>query len=1280
MTRKTHILAALLLTAATASACASDPAPRALTEASDKLKAPDTARLAETRPRLIQEARALRKEARQAWKRGDLDEADLKARMALQKLSTAAHFAARDEALGRVGAMAVSVDEIEEEYARIERESQALGRYQQADAEFRRLEAELAQMKADDQSAQAKAQRAVVSARKRQGEAIGAGAPTAAGPVYEEGRLLLDTAISALREGLFEESMLSSEQASAKFDAAIAASKDSAVAQRRRAQQEEARQDESQKAADAARAAIDDAQTAQASAIAQRMPEKDKSNYEKATYLLELAGRSLEEERYDDATSRAKEALTIFKGAEFGADSPRGKAEAAIKSAQEARAGLVGMGITDLNLTREADYNLELAQGALKDGDFERATKLADDARADYEGALAFAPRLGVSGNARRAAAPAAGRPAPAYGNAPVAAAAGAWLTRADLARWEVEQLLLKVQTERAEALGASRDAQCPATFRQFEATLQIAQERLEAEDLTRAVEFALRASDQLAQCAPAAGAGAARAGNAAVARADRQQEAAERKEKATADVTMARAQLLFTKATARKEDPEKLKEPAMLIAGAQQWYERGGWIQVATFAQEAVKVLERLEKEAQDAAKEAQKAKAAKEAAAKKAAAKEAAVAKADPAPAPKVCRGFKARMDKVRVDQAVASGRVVGRQSEARLRRAVAMTTSAQQLADGGNCKEADLLLGEAKTIFKELSAARKDAPAKDDKPSKAATAQKVAPPPPTTCEGFDKEVQSARATERLTAVKVRGEGEEARYRQGSALLRSAEQFSGEGQCEQAEQLMAAALGIFESIQDVPPPPTNPPAAVSQVASDAQAEPDKGVDPAAQAEALEAIGRAKVLQASRADQSQNDVYRVGSKLLGDSQLLFDQGRALEATRLAQQAAFAFESLPGGYGDVPVGEEPWREAYQEVLSALVLRDRAGDVVKGDDERVAYDRGLEFITRSRRAWDDKDYLGSERWAKAAAEEFNAVLTLVSERRKSEGDAEAAAAAEASERDKAAAAEAAAKAKADADAAAAERDKAKAAAEAAAAERDKAKADAAKAKADADKAKADAEAAAKDAQARSAQMKDAMEAVGKAEALQVRCVKEDCKARDAAAWGRAEGLVQDARDALKAENFALADDRASKAKASFEALLAMKAAPAFTVPKDARRIRLDGDKLVVEPKITFVSGRASLTRNSERLMDELARVIKANLGAVTVIELVGYTDTSGNADRNLTLSKQRAETVRAALIARGIPEDLLRAEGRGQANPIASNNTAQGRELNRRVEITLTFKP
>jgi outer membrane protein OmpA-like peptidoglycan-associated protein len=74
----------------------------------------------------------------------------------------------------------------------------------------------------------------------------------------------------------------------------------------------------------------------------------------------------------------------------------------------------------------------------------------------------------------------------------------------------------------------------------------------------------------------------------------------------------------------------------------------------------------------------------------------------------------------------------------------------------------------------------------------------------------------------------------------------------------------------------------------------------------------------------------------------------------------------------------------------------------------------------------------------------------------------------------------------------------------------------------------------------------------------------------------------------------------------------------------------------------------------------------------------VIEVAGYTDNVGSPETNIKLSKERAESVRQYLLQTyGLPQTMVSAQGYGEANPIAANDSPDGREKNRRVVFKIT---
>lgn len=113
-----------------------------------------------------------------------------------------------------------------------------------------------------------------------------------------------------------------------------------------------------------------------------------------------------------------------------------------------------------------------------------------------------------------------------------------------------------------------------------------------------------------------------------------------------------------------------------------------------------------------------------------------------------------------------------------------------------------------------------------------------------------------------------------------------------------------------------------------------------------------------------------------------------------------------------------------------------------------------------------------------------------------------------------------------------------------------------------------------------------------------------------------------------------------------------------------------------DKALTEATdaVQFNSGSATLKASSYEALDVLVELL--NSSEEVSLKLSGYTDSSGNADRNLQLSKDRAAAVKIYLVSKGISETRISSEGYGIANPRADNATAEGRALNRRVEMEI----
>lgn len=101
-------------------------------------------------------------------------------------------------------------------------------------------------------------------------------------------------------------------------------------------------------------------------------------------------------------------------------------------------------------------------------------------------------------------------------------------------------------------------------------------------------------------------------------------------------------------------------------------------------------------------------------------------------------------------------------------------------------------------------------------------------------------------------------------------------------------------------------------------------------------------------------------------------------------------------------------------------------------------------------------------------------------------------------------------------------------------------------------------------------------------------------------------------------------------------------------------------------------IEFESGSAILTEAGKRILDEMA--VALNKVGGKQVKIIGHTDSSGDASRNVILSKERAVAVQDYLVSKNIATDRLSTEGKGASEPIADNATADGRRKNRRIEF------
>ena len=195
--------------------------------------------------------------------------------------------------------------------------------------------------------------------------------------------------------------------------------------------------------------------------------------------------------------------------------------------------------------------------------------------------------------------------------------------------------------------------------------------------------------------------------------------------------------------------------------------------------------------------------------------------------------------------------------------------------------------------------------------------------------------------------------------------------------------------------------------------------------------------------------------------------------------------------------------------------------------------------------------------------------------------------------------------------------------------------------------------------------------------------------------DAAAKAKAEAEARAAVEATEAKRKADAEaQRQAELSAAKEGLMQAKEqaakAEAERVRKAAEALRaqlLEQFNRILETRDTprglvvnmgdvlFDTGKFDLRSEAREKLAKLSGIVLAHPGLKLAIE--GYTDSTGSDELNRKLSQDRADAVRSYLTEQGLPQDSVTAQGFGKSEPVADNNTAAGRQKNRRVEIVVS---
>jgi outer membrane protein OmpA-like peptidoglycan-associated protein len=158
-------------------------------------------------------------------------------------------------------------------------------------------------------------------------------------------------------------------------------------------------------------------------------------------------------------------------------------------------------------------------------------------------------------------------------------------------------------------------------------------------------------------------------------------------------------------------------------------------------------------------------------------------------------------------------------------------------------------------------------------------------------------------------------------------------------------------------------------------------------------------------------------------------------------------------------------------------------------------------------------------------------------------------------------------------------------------------------------------------------------------------------------------------------AAQAQAQAQAAQQQAAAAQQQNAALAQRAAVLEALLVELQAVKTERGYVVTIGDVLFATNQATLTPNGMSTLRKLADVMAQNPNRTVLVE--GFTDSTGSSSYNQELSQRRAEAVASALGSLGVPRDRIAMKAYGEAFPVAPNDTASNRQLNRRVEIVLS---
>lgn len=159
-------------------------------------------------------------------------------------------------------------------------------------------------------------------------------------------------------------------------------------------------------------------------------------------------------------------------------------------------------------------------------------------------------------------------------------------------------------------------------------------------------------------------------------------------------------------------------------------------------------------------------------------------------------------------------------------------------------------------------------------------------------------------------------------------------------------------------------------------------------------------------------------------------------------------------------------------------------------------------------------------------------------------------------------------------------------------------------------------------------------------------------------------------LKDQQDKLNKQSEELAAEKKARAEAE------KRLADAMNRLSEIAKIDTSAKETVITlgGEVVFKTGKSALRPSAREKLNQVADVLLENKGKS--IQVVGHTDSQGKSGYNQQLSEKRAQSVRTYLVERGVASDRITAIGKGESQPVASNDNATGRTENRRVEIII----